>query len=240
MTRLLECWELVREITTQPCPLLFLDTCSVLDIFRSVYRDNIQSNLARSAADLVTSVQSSARQFHVVVTDSVLGEFNNNRANVNEELAAEMAKLRRSMKRVSSAVEIFFPDRRVIDPGWPSPEEIKDRLLTVVDQLISVVTVLRESDECKLRAVVRVRNRLPPARLKQQVQDCVIFESFLDLVRQTRAEGFTGPAIFVTSNSTDYGKPPGEDMISSDLAQISALYADDISRALAESKKTPA
>ncbi len=233
----LECEEFVEAIGESPCPLIFLDTCAILDIPRVVCRENTQVDLVRSAAELRSLAMATPRRVWLAATEGVVREFEANRSAVGEEIAAYVATLRKSIRRVSLSVEAAFPEHAAGDLHWPSSTEISDRFLSVADQLLESVTVFQGSRECRDKASRRVWEKLPPVEYK----DCQIFEEFLELATMVRDAGFAHPALFVTSNTRDYGKPPtGKEQIVADLAPVSAQYAGNISWAMAEALKPAA
>jgi hypothetical protein len=123
----------------------------------------------------------------------------------------------------------MFPDRRIANVEWLDVS-LNERIVGVMDRLVTSMSVYRGTTQCVGRARERLWAGRPPAsRAKQQFKDCEIFEEFIELMMILRAKGFDQRAVFVTPNSQDYGPPPdGFEQIGSDLKAVQALYAANI------------
>jgi hypothetical protein len=95
------------------------------------------------------------------------------------------------------------------------------------------ISIYQGTSDCVLRARDRLRAGEPPSsKAKQEFKDCEIFEEFLELAQNLRAGGFGERMIFVSSNTSDYGRPPGAPRIQEDLLEHGAEYVSSLSWAL--------
>ncbi len=216
--------ELASEIANRPCPLLFLDTCSILDVLRVPIRRELQIEILNAVATMTKFCDSTPRRIWLVTSALVISEFETNVAEVKNELKASIEM----QARLTHVARVIFPDQRVEATNWGALG-LDQRVTTLVNGLVDRLVVFDGSPKSKLRAGARVTSAEPPSgRGKdQQYKDCVIFEAFLELVSAARSQGFKSRAIFVTADK-GYGKQPGHPRIKRDLDAVSAEYVPDL------------
>src|SRR3546814_3083156 len=77
----------------------------------------------------------------------------------------------------------------------------------------------------KGRAFDRVLLKLPPSKQgKNSAEDCVIFETYLDVVGALRASGLQAAVVFLSSNKAEYQAPE----ISVELARLGTTYVPNM------------
>jgi hypothetical protein len=230
--------DLAVTVAARQFPLIFLDTAAILDILRVPYRQNVQFEILESAVAIVDdSVSDSRRVWAVTTTANVIQEFQTHREREREALESQIAASNRSMARLSRLASTVFPERRISHIDWLGLS-LSERVLGIMDRFVESLIVFRGTSECVGKARDRLWAGMPPAsRSKQEYKDCEIFEEFLELVGTLRSKGFDKQAVFVTPNKRDYGEPPrGHERIASDLETAGAVYAANISWALAATR----
>src|SRR3546814_15689352 len=82
-----------------------------------------------------------------------------------------------------------------------------------------------QSGVVKGRAFDRVLLKLPPSKQgKNSAEDCVIFETYLDVVGALRASGLQAAVVFLSSNKAEYQAPE----ISVELARLGTTYVPNM------------
>jgi hypothetical protein len=230
--------DLAAAVVKEQLPLIFLDTAAILDILRVPYRRNVQFDIIESAAVIIGDSFADPRRLWAVTTANVFQEFQEHREAEQRELESRISDLNLTMARLSRVAGLVFPERRISHVDWLGLS-LHDRVCGIMDRLIASLIVFRGTAECIGKARDRVWAGLPPAtKSKQEYKDCEIFEEFLEVVSTLRSRGFDKTAVFVTPNKRDYGDPPrGHDQIASDLEAARAIYAANISWALASVRK---
>ncbi len=86
--------------------------------------------------------------------------------------------------------------------------KISEYLQNIVKEFHNHALILQRDDECDRKAHDRVEcNHAPLTRGKSESKDCLIIEHYLKLVNNLRESSFSKNIVFITSNTTDFGKP---------------------------------
>jgi hypothetical protein len=81
--------QLVAHIQAAPAPVVFLDSCAILDVARAP-RDHPDS--VKAASDLIQLLKRIPRAVHLLVSDIVQKEWDDNIASVNSSADREIEK----------------------------------------------------------------------------------------------------------------------------------------------------
>jgi len=226
--------EVCAVITAKPAPVLFLDTCTILDVLRAPCRESIAVEEISAAMALIKLNGQHTPGVWLVTNETVHGEWTANLDTVRTELERESKKIERLRSRLVDAVDIVYG--RTHEVGHRIEHlKLSEHLENLSKQLLSVSQKVKIADSHSLSAMNRVRKYLAPAgRGKQEAKDCEIFEAFLDVGRTLRTKGFADSICFVTANSDDYGKPKEpKNQLEAELLAINARYVGSLSWALA-------
>jgi len=104
----------------------------------------------------------------------------------------------------------------------------------VVGRWLSVFIEYAPADSVLAKAIARMNANISPARRgKESSKDCVVFETYLDLVAKLRMAGLTAPIVFLSSNVNDYqdGSKILKVEIANDLAPFAVDYASNMGMA---------
>lgn len=105
----------------------------------------------------------------------------------------------------------------------------------VVDRYASVSTTISHSDSVVGRAHRRLTSANAPARKgRDAINDCLIIETYLDVVHQLRDEGHTQPIVFVSSNVNDYAAKRGsvpKSELAKEFSVLNMQYAPNMAAA---------
>ena len=226
--------EVCATITAKPAPVLFLDTCTILDVLRAPCRESIAVEEISAAMALINMNVQQTPGVWLVTNETVHGEWTANLDTVKTELERESKKIERLRSRLVDAVDTVYG--RTHEVGHRVEHlKLSEHLENLSRQLLSVSQKVKIADSHSLNAMIRVRKYMAPAgRGKQEAKDCEIFEAFLDVGRALRTRGFADSICFVTANSDDYGKPTEpKNQLEADLLDINARYVGSLSWALA-------
>lgn len=226
--------EVCTTITARPAPVLFLDTCTILDVLRAPCRETIAVEEISAAMALIKLNGQPTPGVWLVTNETVHGEWADNLDTVKTELERESKKIERLRSRLVGAVDIVYG--RTHEVGHRVEHlELSEHLENLSRELLSVSQKLKIAESHSVNAMSRVIRCLSPAcRGKQEAKDCQIFEAFLDVGRALRTRGFADSICFVTANSEDYGKPTEpKNPLGAELLGINARYVGSLTWALA-------
>ncbi|BDV42688.1 hypothetical protein GURASL_16110 [Geotalea uraniireducens] len=226
--------EVCAAITARPAPVLFLDTCTILDVLRAPCRETIAVEEISAALALIRLNGQPTPGVWLVTNETVHGEWTANLDTVKTELERESKKIERLRSRLVDAVDIVYG--RTHEVGHRIEHlKLSEHLENLSRQLVSVSQKVKIVESHSVNAMNRVIRCLAPAgRGKQEAKDCQIYEAFLDVGRTLRTKGFAGSICFVTANSDDYGKPTEpKNPLGAELLAINARYVGSLSWALA-------
>jgi hypothetical protein len=198
--------EAVESLVAADKPVLFLDTCVLLDIIRSTQR--CLKDYAARASELLTLISDSPPACALILSSIVPQEWADNAPTVMDETSRHL----RSMEEQSAH---FHAACQALGLAMPAPrtqygqsglaEALRDLSRSLVDHAV----ILDEQTDSRIKAFNRVVNRIPPAMRKGEVKDCAIIEEYLAVCRGLQAAGFMRKRVFCTSNTEDYCEAGG-------------------------------
>ena len=171
---------LISRIIAEPRPVIFLDTCSILDVVRVFFRQTLQPGIAESAVEVIDA-SSKPRKLWAVTSRVVFDEYRKNRPIVDGELLRNIDQIQASVIRFASFGRLSSPDRRVEILHWLNAE-FRERIMTMLDRFVASLLLFEGSSECMATAHQRVLAGLAPATRSSEYKDCYIFEEFLEFL----------------------------------------------------------
>jgi hypothetical protein len=218
-------------------PVLFLDTCILLDIIRATYRC-LGSGYVQKASELRTMLTSDPPLCALVVASMVPKEWSDNARNVRDEVQAHLGKMQDQAVHFHEAcatLGIGLTFGRPFYPGVSLADGLYDLSKALLDNSIH----LDPDAGCMGRGVGRVVAGTPPSSKGGQVKDCVIVEECLELSRLLRANGFTRKCVFCTSNMDDFGGPGGalHPMLAGEFHNVGLIFTANLPWAVHEIQK---
>ena len=198
---LLKIDDAVNEIINRSSPVLFLDTCTLLDIIRLPFRQKSPTT-AKSFLESVGNANQLIKRskLSLVILPPVLKEWNNNLPNTKAELS-------RHIREIILRLEILSAIHSSGAGGLVVPDllslKTESFLETICNDLILSAIHIEQDNDLVLKANDRVVNNIPPSR-KGTIKDCIIYEHCLQITSLLRSEEFTENIIFFTSNTKDF------------------------------------
>ncbi|MFN7658712.1 MAG: PIN domain-containing protein, partial [Dolichospermum sp.] len=206
--------ELSEVIISAPAPVLFLDTCIILDIIRSPFRDKISTNNNEistneisASLELIRKTEANNRSVWLVTNEIVYTEWKENIETVKNELTEEIKKAELKRQKMVNAANIIFDIKHNF--GQPIQTlNLSEHLGNLSKSLLDKCEKIAIDDSHYVEAMKRINKCDAPAqRGKNSAKDCQIFAAFLDIGKQLRNKNFHQNICFITTNYQDYGKP---------------------------------
>ena len=214
---------LVDRLLERNQSVLFLDVCTLLDVIRAPFRNNMpcMETAIRVAAEVIAGTLSVS----LVLPSLFSREWNDNVDNVTKELTAWLHRHRQQSEVLSSLHQCLYqgplsiPD--VTAYGFEqSVQQICDRIIANSE------TVTRSSESERLAVRRVITRRAPASHGKQELKDCINFEEFLELGAELRKRGMAKRIVFASSNTNDYCEASHPRLeIVDDLNVIAAEFA---------------
>jgi hypothetical protein len=187
----------VATIQANPAPVVYLDTCVLLDVIRAPLRNTAAA--VQAAAELLTGAQRGTPTVHLVIGCPTPTEWNDH----VEEALTECTTAVTSVDAVSDAWG--FLGVAGIPPLPALAMSLPDRLKDLSEDLRNAAILLDKDADALSRAIERVIKAEKPAKKGGQgAKDAVIMEHALGLTSALRAVGFGHPCIFASSNTHDF------------------------------------
>jgi hypothetical protein len=193
--------EIAAQITAADVPVLFLDTCVLLDIIRST--DRCDPNDARHASELLKLISKPIPQCLLVISSHVCDEWDANAPRVTEEVISHLAKMEKQSSHFHDACEAL--DVRVgFGRASYTRLGLAEKLRDLSHMLLSEAIYIHDDDDITSRVFARLKSGIPPSKKNGQWMDCFIIEGCLAVCRRLHASGFARKCVFCTSNTNDY------------------------------------
>ncbi len=189
------------HLTAADLPVIFLDTCVLLDVIRAIKRR--YANCVEHAWRLLTAATIAPRQCSVVVSHLVQHEWGANQQELLDDASRHLVEIHEQSGHFHDACGVFG-----IVPGFPRANYaglgVAVGMHELSQQLLNCATVIDADNECSGRAMTRVINNLPPSKQSGEAKDCTILEEYLAVCSRLHAAGFPRKLVFCPSNKTDY------------------------------------
>jgi hypothetical protein len=193
--------DIVNDVTANPAPVLFLDTCILLDVVRSPLRN--KPDEVRFGRIFLDAVQKSPKTIHLLIPSPVATEWNTHILERENECRTAVD----ACNAVSAICgHLALPAVAVLPAAVLTMPAVLRQLST--DLLAACVTIDHDADALG-RAVNRIVASTHPVKRPDSkgATDAVILEHAVETTGQLRNAGFAGNCLFVSSNTKDYAAP---------------------------------
>lgn len=181
-----------RRIAAEAKPILFLDTCVMLDVFRVVER---ASNYAPFNVYVELAKKVKAQDVVIVYNDTVLSEFRFNAPTVVQEQRSKILNLNRRWNAFRS-----MKDKRVVHNDVNlSVDKIINASESTLSAIIKDAIIVKDYDAALRSSYDVVLRHKAPAVRDSQFKDAYIFKTCLDLAKKSGKQ-----IIFCSTNTKDY------------------------------------
>ena len=220
--------QLAAEILAAPAPVVFFDTCAILDVARAPTR--AQPDTVTAAEALVALVGQTPPKVHLLVADIVATEWTDNIRSACDELTRAVSVFEHLTQVIVATGIVTHP---TVSPALAglSPD-LEARSLA----LLTACRAINRDVGAANAALDRVVAKRRPSH-KKEVKDSYILEHCLAVARELGGATFQKRMLFVSSNTKDFADP-GSTAVHTDLASDFATaglgYAGTIAIAVAQ------
>ena len=221
----------VISIANLNVPILCFDTCSALDLMRDPTRETADASDRKTALNLLMSIEGSE---HLVslMAKQVRQEFNEHVDEIEKETVTALQKLRKKLQRIDEIAGVYGAS------GFTNTSHLDDhakRARKIADRWIASARLIEKTEFIDMRAVQRVLAPRSPARKgKDSLKDCIVIETYLDIVRRLRKANLSKPIVFISSNKKEYtreGRMRLKDDLEKEFASVDLKYAPNFAAA---------
>ncbi len=197
----------VRHVLGQPGPVIFLDTCSLLDLFRHddpSKQPRVPVEEVAAAAALLATVAAHPDAVHLIAPELVPGEFADHADEVERRFEAWPKAHDENQDWIAAAAPLLG-----LTPPTPTPVRplaLHSALRRLAEDLLARAAVLARDPTCLARAVARVIAKRRPSH-KKEIKDSMNLEQCLELSAALRLGGLTHLRLLVSSNTQDFADP---------------------------------
>lgn len=221
----------IAKVAALGAPVLCIDTCTVLDIMRDPTRDTVRAHERKAALDLLLALETGTALVSLVA-EQVHFEFHEHANAVEAEAVRALQKLRDQLARIDGVAAAFGGVGRA---DLSHLDDHMARSRGVVDRWMAASHMAPASVDISHRAFVRVNQARTPARKGQHsIKDCVVIETYLDVIGELRAAGLGSTIVFTSSNTRDYAGESGQALkpdLAIDFAKVGMEYAPNLAAA---------
>ena len=189
------------HIVAENLPALFVDTCILLDLVRSIKRK--AKDCAAQAKTLHSAATVAPKQCIIVVSHIVKHEWLAREQELLDEASRHLIELEEHSGHFHDACGVLG-----IAPGFGRSNYAGHNLAVSLHdlsrQLLDCGIVIDQDNECSGRAIKRVMDNIPPSQKGREAKDCTIIEEYLAVVRCLQDAGFQKKRVLCTSNTNDY------------------------------------
>ncbi|MFD1261637.1 PIN domain-containing protein [Entomomonas asaccharolytica] len=213
--------DISNEIKEKSLPVLFFDTCSILNMLNSIHIDYLPEHYLEIILILLEQHQNDC---WLVSCENVYEEWKDNINAVTETLNKEIKRVDRNVNVILKTANSFLGTSHITPPI--EQLNIANKIKQLSDDFLKTSFLIQRIGEYSIKAMNRVRKCEAPAkRGKSEPKDCEIIECFLDLCNVLRNKGFSQKIIFFTANKSDFGsfkdiKPPLDSQFNSVHAEL--------------------
>lgn len=196
------------QIKRAVAPVIFLDTCVLLDVVRAPRR-NAPGNV-EAATELLRGATRNPPTVYLVIGCPTPTEWHTH----IDEVVQECENAVNSVDAVSACCA--FVGLSALGPLPADLPTLPDRLKALSKSLLDASILLDKDSEALSRAMDRIISAVKPARRGGQgAKDAAILEHAVSLVDALLVGGFAGSRAFVSSNTDDFA-----------TAKITAIHPD--------------
>lgn len=217
----------VDGVIASPAPVILLDTCNLLDLFR---RDSAERKPRapaaeiRIAAELVWTMSTRVDAIHLVVPELVPLEFADHADRIESEFDGWLAFHDENQQWLAEAAAAL--GIRLGAAPTVHPLGIHSGCRGLADDLLARAIVLDRDQVTLDRAIRRLINKVRPSH-KKEVKDSMNLEQALEFCNQLRSRGFSDPVAFISSNKNDFAASSTSNQVHPDLRDnFSAVSMD--------------
>lgn len=216
-------------IASANVPALCVDTCSILDVMRDPARPSAKVHERQAAIDLVAAAE--AGRLVCFMAEQVSIEFAQHDKSIQDEAIRSVENVREKIERINALSSVYGTPNNL---NLSHLDDYVPRSRMVVERWLSRLERVTPGPQVHEKAFARMNAGISPAeRGKESSKDCLIYETYLELISNLREAGSRAPITFLSSNTKEYltdGKVIKSD-IAGDFDRLKLIYAPNMSAA---------
>jgi hypothetical protein len=235
-----------EQIRSKPAsPVIMVDTCNFLDLFRSdehqskvQFQPRVPQQEIQAATDLLDLLTNTPDAVHLVVPELVPREYTDHADTIEAKFGGWTElhdKHQGWLVDACLCVSLSLPA-----PHLVHAHGIAALLRGLANGLLAKAVVLDRDQACLDRAVHRLINKLRPSH-KKEMKDSMNMEQCLELSRRLQGAGFLKSRVWVSSNINDFAQPNNTRVhadLQGDFTAAGLKYFTSLHSALSELRAT--
>lgn len=191
----------ISLIDTEKKPVIFWDTCSLLDIVRIPLPER---NNTIDLVQKVIEVKSKIVSKDILSLSSALcvTEFNNHIERWIKELENESKRLSKSCNTFIDFINKINFGAATVPHIDLSIYKVEDVLVQIIHAIVKETLFIKEDASFAHFAHFRTTNKVPPAKKKGEYKDCYVWGTCLEVRHLSSDKSYSYS--FMSSNTTDY------------------------------------
>lgn len=182
-------------------PMIFWDTCALLDIIRIPLFE--RQNLNIDTLYAYEGIESWIRNGRIVsvTSDLVVREFSEHVDDIINLLKLQEQKTKDDVKEQASFMSNVQLATSIVTNV--NHLEIQSRVVKLVKRILGQTYILKSQLSFAHNADYRVRNYIKPSGGKESYKDCYLWSSYISLLKEISP---TEPTFFFTTNPADFAE----------------------------------
>lgn len=181
-------------------PIIFWDTCALLDIIRFIYRDERDYNFIIKLQDIANKIENG--DIISVSCETNITEWNDNVDAVLDEMKNSLIKTTNYHKHSIIVLNNLTRANKISESLIL--DDLEYKLQNIALDILHKTSFLRINPNITFNAHTRVVQKDPPAKKKNEFKDCTIWETMLEMSRYLNVSSFSQKRVFYTINTEDF------------------------------------
>lgn len=182
-------------------PIVFWDTCTLLNIIRFIYReDGTDSQFINKVIEISNKIKND--NVFSVSCEINISEWNDNIDKTLSDFLNDLNLTTNYHKNAINVINVLKGTSKVSESLILN--NLDSELQNIALSIIRKTKFLKIDSEISFNALRRVEQKDPPARRKNEFKDCAIWETMLELNRKLIYCGLNQKRVFYTINTEDF------------------------------------
>ena len=224
--------DIIDKLSSEDRPIIFIDTCSIIDIIRAPIRDGII--IVETLNKYLNSIEDSISPINFILPSYFEKEFNEHYDDTKKEVYDTLNKAKLKIKYIDDINgKLNIKSKMHNDIVF---DETINTLDFMTEYLLLFSCILDDTLRFSNEAMLRMGSNIAPSKKgKESIKDCHNFEELLFISKNLRVNGFSKAIIFCSSNKNDYYKDSKlNPYIKNELDCVNVIFTTDLSWAFHE------
>jgi hypothetical protein len=189
---------IVTAITGSPAPVLFVDSCTLLDVVRAPLRD--KPGEVRVAREILAAVRKVPKTAHLLIASPTSKEW-------ADHIAEAVADCTTAVNGCNAVSLICGHMALPAVASLPAAVlDLPNLLRGLSKDLLNESVEIKNQAAAMDKAIARIIASIHPAKPGGKgAKDSIILEHAIETTGKLRGKGFPQPCVFISSNTNDFG-----------------------------------